>query len=55
MPIFGDRLVAGSVILLDDAERPGEIESLNRWKSEVHLDIRVVEKSSGTFAVITHL
>jgi hypothetical protein len=55
MPIFGDRLVAGSVVLLDDAERPGEIESLNRWKSEVRLDIRLVEKSSGTFAVITRL
>jgi hypothetical protein len=55
MPILGNRLVAGSVVLLDDAERPGEIESLNRWKSEVRLDIRIVEKSSGTFAVITRL
>jgi predicted O-methyltransferase YrrM len=55
MPILGNRLTAGCVILLDDAERPGEIESLNRWKSEVRLDIRMVEKSSGTFAVITRL
>lgn len=55
MPVLGNRLSAGSVILLDDAERPGEIESLNRWKSEVRLDIRMVEKSSGTFAVITRL
>jgi len=55
MPILGNRLVAGSVVLLDDAERPGEIESLNRWQSEVRLDIRIVEKSSGTFAVITRL
>jgi hypothetical protein len=55
MPVLGNRLSAGSVILLDDAERPGEIESLNRWKREVHLDFRMVEKSSGTFAVITRL
>lgn len=53
VPVLGNRLSAGSVILLDDAERPGEVESLDRWKTEVHLDIRVVEKSSGTFAVIT--
>lgn len=55
LPVLGNRLSAGSVILLDDAERPGEIESLNRWKSEVPLDIRMVEESSGTFAVITRL
>lgn len=55
MPVLGKRLPAGSLILLDDAERPGEIESLNRWKSEVRLDIRMVEESSGTFAVITRL
>ena len=55
LPVLGNRLSAGSVILLDDAERPGEIESLNRWKSEARFDIRIVEKSSGTFAVLTRL
>lgn len=55
IPVLGNRLSPGSVILLDDAERPGEMESLHRWQGEVQLDIRIVEKASGTFAVITRL
>ena len=55
VPLLGNRLSSGSVILLDDAERPGEVESIDRWKTELHLDIRVVEKTLGTFAVITCL
>lgn len=55
MPVLGNRLSAGSIILLDDAERPGEMESLHRWQTEVPLDINMVEKSSGTFAIITRL
>jgi predicted O-methyltransferase YrrM len=55
IPVLGNRLSPGSVILLDDAERPGEMESLHRWQAEVQLDIRIVEKASGTFAVVTRL
>lgn len=55
MPVLGNRFSAGSIILLDDAERPGEMESLYRWQTEVPLDIDIVEKSSGTFAIIKRL
>lgn len=55
MPVLGSRLSAGATILLDDAERPGEMETLDRWQTEVHLDIQIVEKSSGTFAIVTRL
>ena len=43
------RLPSGSVILLDDATRPGETEVLERWRREAHLQV----SGKGAFAVIT--
>jgi hypothetical protein len=34
MPVLGDRLAAGCLILLDDAARPEEREVLGRWASD---------------------
>jgi hypothetical protein len=51
MPVMGDRLPAGSVILLDDAKRPGELEVLQRWASETRL--RVSSPDENSFAVLT--
>lgn len=51
LPVMGDRLPSGSVILLDDANRPGEVEVLERWASETEL--RVSSPVEDSFAVIT--
>lgn len=51
LPCVGDRL-QGAVVLMDDAERPGEQHVLQRWRTEfgVHFDI-VTNK--GSYAVAT--
>ena len=51
LPVMGERLRAGSVILLDDATRPGEVEVMQRWASETKL--RVSSPPENKFAVIT--
>jgi hypothetical protein len=51
LPVIGERLPAASVILLDDAGRPGEVEVLQRWASETKL--RVFSPVENSFAVIT--
>jgi len=51
LPVMGERLSAGSAILLDDATRPGEVEVLERWLSETKL--RVSSPAGNSFAVIT--
>lgn len=42
LPVAGDRMSAGSVILLDDASRESEMGVLERWKSEAgwNFDVR---------------
>ena len=53
LPILGDRLPAGSVILLDDATRSGEAEVLRRWTAEANVEVAMRTSSDGSFAVIT--
>jgi hypothetical protein len=53
LPIMGDRLPAGSVILLDDATRSGEAEVLRRWTAEGNVDVATRTSPNGSFAVIT--
>jgi len=50
-PVIGDRLSSRAVILLDDADRPGEAEVLQRWATQANL--KIASASDGTFAVIT--
>lgn len=50
LPVFGARLPEGTVIVLDDAERPGEVELIDRWKNESDLAVEVFEKPAGSFA-----
>ena len=52
LPVFGPRLSEGTVIVLDDAERPGEVELVNRWKREVDLAVKVSNKPAGSFATL---
>lgn len=53
LPVMGERLSAGSVILLDDAERPGELEALRRWQAEPVFAVDLRESKEGSFAVLT--
>jgi len=50
MPVFGQRLPKGAVIVLDDADRAGEIEMVNRWQAEMELSRQVFNKPAGNFA-----
>lgn len=34
LPVLGERLGAGAIVVLDDAERPGEQAILERWSTE---------------------
>jgi hypothetical protein len=52
LPLFGRRLPEGSVILVDDAGRPGEVEMINRWRSELELTVEVFNKPAGRFATL---
>jgi hypothetical protein len=53
LPLLSDRLTAGSLILLDDANRPGEAEVLRRWASEANMTVHLRELPTGTFAELT--
>ena len=55
LDVLGERLLPGSVILLDDTERAGEAEVLRRWTREADVSIDERENSSGSFAVITRI
>lgn len=51
LPVMGERLAAEAIILLDDATRPGELESLRRWTNEARLTVSRMDENG--FAVIT--
>jgi hypothetical protein len=53
LPVLGHRLPVGSVILLDDASRPGEAKVLKRWTTEARMSVSMREASNGSFAVVT--
>lgn len=53
MPVLGDRLPPGSIILLDDVERAGEAEVLGRWAAETPINVSRRDTPTGSFAVIT--
>lgn len=53
MPVLGERIPPGCVVLLDDTERESEVEALRRWSAETQMTILSHETPSGSFAVIT--
>jgi hypothetical protein len=53
VPVLGERLARGAVILLDDAERTGESEVLTRWCREFQWRARLQASASGAFALAT--
>ena len=55
MPIMGQRLPRGSIVLLDDAERPAEMELMRRWENEFGFESEVRESQGHKFAVMKRL
>jgi hypothetical protein len=55
LPVFGPRLREGTVIVLDDADRPAEVELVNRWKSESDLNVEIFNTPAGSFARLVRL
>jgi len=53
LPIMGERLPKGAVVLVDDAERPGEQDMIRRWAIERGWSAAIDERSSGTLAIIS--
>jgi predicted O-methyltransferase YrrM len=51
LPRLRDRIGARTVLLLDDAERPGEVEVLKRWLDECPMAASIKETPSGTYAM----
>jgi len=46
-----ERLPAGSLILLDDANRPEEQEALGRWSDEYGVTFEMRETGEGAYAL----
>lgn len=53
LPVMRERLPAGAVVLLDDAEREGEADVLSRWAGETRLTSEMRETPTGAYAVVT--
>ena len=53
LPLLGDRLPKGTVILLDDAGRPDEQLVLKRWEKEAGWRYTIKDSGTATFAVVT--
>ena len=53
LPVLGERLPAGSLILLDDVERAGELEVLRRWREEAAMSTAVRDTPTGSYALAT--
>jgi hypothetical protein len=51
LPVMRERLPAGSLILLDDAERPEEQAVLARWGGEYGVEVETRETAEGAYAL----
>jgi hypothetical protein len=54
LPLLGSHLTAGALILLDDANREGEAETLSRWIDEENVRVALREAPTGSFALVTY-
>jgi hypothetical protein len=52
LPVLGDRLEPGAVILFDDAEEPGQPEVLRRWQAERGVSVDLRKTAEVCFAVV---
>ena len=53
LPVMHGRLPAGSLVLLDDADRPDEQEALRRWSDEYGVTFEMRETGEGAYALAT--
>ena len=53
LPVAGNRLAKGAVILLDDVGRPSEQEVIERWRHETKLSVELHQNDEAGFATIT--
>lgn len=53
LPILGDRLASGTVILFDDVREPGQPEVLRRWETERGVNVELRETDEVSFALVT--
>jgi hypothetical protein len=53
MPLLGNHLAPDVLILLDDANRAGEAQTLSRWASEANVQTEMREAQTGAFALVT--
>ena len=53
LPILGNRLEPGTVVLFDDAREPGQPEVLRRWATERGVSVELRETEEVSFALVT--
>lgn len=53
LPVMHERLPAGALVLLDDADRPDEQEALARWSGEFGVRFEMRETGEGAYALAT--
>lgn len=53
LPILGNRLEPGTVVLFDDAREPGQPEVLQRWATELGVGVELRETEEVSFALVT--
>src|SRR5688572_12763294 len=51
LPVLGDRLAAGTVILFDDVREPGQPEVLRRWETERGVNVELRETEEVSYAL----
>lgn len=52
LPVMLERLTDQCLILLDDADRPGEVELIKRWEVEFGFKASIVNRSNHCFALL---
>lgn len=52
LPIMHERFRKGTIILLDDAGRPGEIELIRHWDREGRFETNIIDPRGHAFAVM---
>jgi hypothetical protein len=53
LPVLGERLAAEATILLDDSDREGEAEVLQRWMAEDNWKVSQQKTATDAYAVLT--
>ena len=55
VPVLKTRIAAGTIILLDDADREAETDALRRWSESLEVSVSFHQETRGKYAVITVL